>query len=68
MGDMVSCGPHGERLMVAVTPPMCVMYRSYCLQVWDKDVVTDDDVIGRTSWSFCPQKVGLTNKATPESC
>jgi hypothetical protein len=42
---------------------LCMMYRLlYCPQVWDKDVVTDDDVIGRTSWSFCPQEVWMTNQ------
>jgi hypothetical protein len=37
----------------------CVLCCAVCCgaQVWDKDVVTDDDVIGRTSWSFSPQEV-----------
>lgn len=26
-------------------------------QVWDKDLVTDDDVIGRASWCFNPKDV-----------
>lgn len=45
---------------------MCITYCSYRLQVWDKDVVTDDDVIGRTSWSFCPQEVGVTGQTSTE--
>lgn len=25
-------------------------------QVWDKDVLTRDDVLGKVSWQFCPQQ------------
>lgn len=26
-------------------------------EVWDRDMVTDDDLIGRTSWQFVPKEV-----------
>jgi len=27
------------------------------VQAWDKDMVTDDDVIGRATWTFNPREV-----------
>jgi drug/metabolite transporter superfamily protein YnfA len=36
---------------------MYVSFLLHLLQVWDKDMVTDDDVIGRSTWSFCPKEV-----------
>jgi len=27
------------------------------VEVWDKDVVTDDDMMGRSYWTFCPKEV-----------
>jgi hypothetical protein len=29
------------------------------VEVWDKDVVTDDDMMGRSYWTFCPKEVCL---------
>lgn len=33
------------------------------IEVWDKDLVTPDDVMGTTSWVFVPQQVGAQQPA-----
>lgn len=29
------------------------------VEVWDKDMVTDDDIIGRACWQFVPKEVSF---------
>jgi hypothetical protein len=42
---------HTTRSSSILSSVLCV------LQVWDKDVVTEDDMIGRASWAFAPREV-----------
>lgn len=38
------------------------------IEVWDQDVVTDDDIIGRACWQFAPKEVREGTEILAHAC